>query len=132
MRRRSILFAVLSSLALLVSAAWADDEPNPLTKITVVVKSPSGKPVDRAEVIIRWNANAKHPRASFSRAVRTTFEVRSNQEGEVSIPSVPKGNILVQVNAKGYQTFGKVFEVNEDERTIGVALNPPQQQYSSH
>ncbi len=106
--------------------------PSQMTKITVQVKTKSGKPVDRAEVIIRWNANEKHPRASFSRAVRTTFEVRSNQEGEVAVPSVPKGNILIQVNAKGYQTFGKVFEINEDERTIEVALNPPQQQYSSH
>jgi hypothetical protein len=131
MRRRSILFAFFS-LAATGFAAQADDEPNQLTKIKVVVKTKGGRPVDRAEVIIRWNANAKHPRASFSRAVRTTFEVRSNQEGEVSVPSVPKGNILIQVNAKGYQTFGKVFEVNEDERTIEVALNPPQQQYSSH
>ncbi len=114
------------------AATAADDEPNPLTKITVRVKTAGGKPVDRAEVIIRWNANAKHPRAGFSRAVRTTFEVRSNQDGEVSVPSVPKGNILIQVHAKGYQTFGKVFDVNEDERTFDVALNPPQQQYTAH
>jgi hypothetical protein len=132
MRRRSVLFAVFCLAAIFSLMAIADDEPNPLTKITVVVKTKGGRPVDRAEVIIRWNANAKHPRAGFSRAVRTTFEVRSNQDGEVSVPSVPKGNILIQVNAKGYQTFGKVFEVNEDARTIEVALNPPQQQYSSH
>jgi len=58
--------------------------------------------------------------------------VRSNQMGEATVPIIPKGNILVQVNAKGYQTFGKVFDVQEDERTVDVTLNPPQQQYSSH
>ena len=103
-----------------------------LTKLTVVVKTQGGKPIDRAEVIIRWKANAKKARAGFGRAVRTTFEVRSNQMGEATVPEIPKGNIQVQVNAHGYQTFGKVFDVQEDEKTIEVALNPPQQQYTSH
>jgi len=96
------------------------------------VKTQGGKPVDRAEVIIRWKANEKHPRAGFGRAVRTTFEVRSNQVGEATVPTIPKGNIQIQVNAKGYQTFGKIFDITEDERTVEVTLNPPQQQYSSH
>ena len=34
--------------------------------------------------------------------------------------------------AKGYQTFGKVFQIDEDEKTIEITLNPPQQQYSAH
>jgi hypothetical protein len=125
MRRAVLFLAVL--LASVFAASAAD-----LTKLKIVVKTEHGRPIDRAEVIVRWRANEKHPRASFGRAVRTTFEVRSNQEGEASFPTVPQGNILVQVNAKGYQTFGKVFQVDEDERTIEVNLNPPQQQYSAH
>jgi hypothetical protein len=125
MLRRIVLLSFLSLAALL---AWEGNT----TKLTISVKTQGGKPVDRAEVIVRWKANAKHPRASFGRAVRTTFELRSNQLGEANVPTVPKGNILIQVNAKGYQTFGKVFEINEDERTVEVTLNPPQQQYSSH
>ena len=104
----------------------------PLTKLKIVVLTQSGRPIDRAEVIVRWNANAKHPRASFGRNLRTQFETRSNQDGVVDFPSVPQGNILIQVNAKGYQTFGKVFDIDEEERTVEVKLNPPQQQYSSH
>jgi hypothetical protein len=38
----------------------------------------------------------------------------------------------VQVIAKGYQTFGNTFEVEEEEKTIEVKLNPPQPQYSAH
>lgn len=71
-------------------------------------------------------------RARYGRAVSTTYEMRTNQDGEVNVPPIPKGNILVQVNAKGYQTFGKVFDISEDEKTIEVALNPPQQPYSAH
>ena len=132
MRWRSIVLSLFFATAFALSAMAWDDEPNNMTKLTVVVKTQSGKPVDRAEVIIRWKANAKHPRAGFGRAVRTTFEVRSNQMGEATVPTIPKGNILIQVNAKGYQTFGKVFDINEAEKTIDVVLNPPQQQYSSH
>ena len=103
-----------------------------MTKLNIVVKSVAGHPIDRAEVIVRWHANAKHPRAGFGKAVRTTFEMRSNQEGEASIPEIPQGNVLIQVNAKGYQTFGKVFQIEQEEKTVEITLNPPQQQYSAH
>jgi uncharacterized GH25 family protein len=107
---------------------WAAPE----TIIKVVVKNLSGRPVDRAEVILRWKANAKHPRASFGRNIRTQFESRSDQEGQVNFPGVPQGNIQIQVNAKGYQTFGQIFDIDETEKTIEIKLNPPQQQYTSH
>ena len=119
------------SLCVLLAAAFALSAAN-TTKLTIVVKTQAGRPVDRAEVIVRWHANEKHPRAGFGRAVRPTFEMRSNQEGEASVPEIPQGNILVQVNAKGFQTFGKVFQVDEEEKTLEVTLNPPQQQYSAH
>lgn len=102
------------------------------TKITVVVKTMAGRPLDRAEVILRWKANAKHPRSSFAKNIRTQFESRTDQEGNVSFPGVPQGSIQIQVNAHGYQTFGQLYDIDEQEKTIEVKLNPPQQQYTSH
>ena len=61
---------------------------------------------------------------------RTTWETRSNQDGIAKIPQIPKGKIRIQVNAKGYQTFGQDFQVEEDERTLEIKMNPPQPQYS--
>jgi hypothetical protein len=118
-------------LSILLCAVLALAESN-TTKLKIVLKTQGGRPIDRAEVIVRWHANEKHPRAGFNRAVRTTFEMRSNQEGEANVPEIPQGNILVQVNAKGFQTFGKVFQVEEEEKTLAITLNPPQQQYSAH
>jgi hypothetical protein len=127
MRKRTFL------AGLLVLLVWATIAPAAtMTKLVITVKTQGGHPVDRAEVIIRWNASEKHPAARYGRAVRTTYEMRTNQEGEVNVPSIPQGNILIQVNAKGYQTFGKVFTVEEEEKNIDIALNPPQQQYSAH
>jgi hypothetical protein len=119
---------ILSTVLLWAVAASAAD----MTKLNIVVKTQGGHPIDRAEVIVRWHADKKHPRAGFGKAVRTTFEVRTNQDGEAKIPTVPQGNILIQVNAKGFQTFGKVYEIDEEEKTVEVTLNPPQQQYSAH
>jgi hypothetical protein len=58
--------------------------------------------------------------------------MRSSQEGIAHIPELPKGKILIQVIAKNYQTYGQTFDVTEDEKTIEVKLNPPQEQYSVH
>ena len=102
----------------------------PMTKINIVLKNQEGKPVDRASVIVKFVQG--HSVVKLGKAIKTTFELRSNQEGEARIPSIPQGKILVQVIAKGYQTFGQTFDVTEDEKTLDITLNPPQQQYTAH
>ncbi len=101
-----------------------------MTKLTVSVKNDSGKPVDRAGVIVRFIQGRNY--LKLGKKIRTTYELRTNQEGEASIPEIPQGTIRVQVIAKGYQTFGQDFDVTEPEKTVEVKLNPPQPQYSAH
>ena len=102
----------------------------PMTKLSVEVKTLGGNPVDRAGVIVRFVEGRSV--VKLGKKIRTTYELRTNQEGIAHIPSIPQGKILVQVIAKGYQTFGETFEVNEEEKTIEVKLKPPQAQFSSH
>jgi hypothetical protein len=123
--RRFMVSAVL--LAALAPSALAEA---PMTKINIVLKDQAGKPVDHASVVVRFVQG--HSVVKLGKAIRTTFELRSNQEGEARIPSIPQGKILVQVIAKGYQTFGQTFDVTEEEKTLDITLNPPQQQYSAH
>jgi len=131
MRIRALpLFALAGPILLAVTAAVAAAADT--TKLNISVKTQGGNPVDRAEVIVRWNANAKKVRARYGRAVRTTYEMRTNQEGKATVPAIPQGNILIQINAKGFQTFGHVYEIREEEKAIDIILNPPQQQYSAH
>ena len=70
--------------------------------------------------------------SKLGKKVRTNWELRTNQDGIASIPPIQRGKIMVQVIAKGHQTFGQTFDVTEPEKTIAVTLNPPQSQYSSH
>lgn len=100
-----------------------------LTKLKIVVTTQTGKPVDRADIIVRFGGRSV---VRLGKMVRTTWEMRSSQQGVAEIPDMPKGKIRVQVIAKGYQTFGQTFDVDEDERTIEIKLNPPQPQYSAH
>src|SRR5450432_2409204 len=102
----------------------------PMTKLSIQVKTQSGRPVDRASVVVKFVQG--HSIVKLGKAIRTTFELRTNQEGEANIPTIPQGKIRIQVIAKGYQTFGQIFDVDEEEKSIPIVLNPPQQQYSAH
>jgi Carboxypeptidase regulatory-like domain len=128
MRHRGNILRVLgvSALLLLAAAAHAAD----MTRLNIVVKSQSGKPIDRASVVIRFIEGRSI--VKLGKSIRTTYEMRTNQEGEVKMPEIPQGKIRIQVIAKGYQTYGEIHEVNEPEKTLELKLNPPQQQYSSH
>jgi len=113
--------------ALFAIPAFAD---TPMTSLRVEVTNDIGKPVDRASVIVRFVKGRSVTK--LGKQVIKNWEMRTNSEGWVKIPPIPQGDILVQVIARNYQTFGDTFDVNEEERTIQVKLFPPQKQFSSH
>jgi len=116
-------------VCLVVSVAVALAGP-PMTKLTISVTDTDGKPVDRAGVIVKFVKG--HSVMKLGKSIHKEWEMRTNQEGTVTIPPIPQGTILVQVIAKNYQTFGGEFDVDEAEKTIAIKLNPPQPQYSAH
>lgn len=113
----------------LVLAAPAFADP-PMTTLRVEVKTLSGKPIDRASVIVRYDQGRS--KLKLGKKVITSYQLKTNQDGVAKIPPLPQGRFIVQVIAKGYQTFGESFEIEEAERTIEVKLNPPQPQHSVH
>ncbi|WP_031496353.1 carboxypeptidase regulatory-like domain-containing protein [Bryobacter aggregatus] len=125
--RREALAAGASFATLLVAPAYA---ATPMTTLRVEVTNDIGNPIDRASVIVRFVKGRSVTK--LGKKMITNWEMRTNSEGWVKIPPIPQGDILVQVIARSYQTFGQTFEVNEEERTIQVKLNVPQRQFSSH
>ena len=117
------LLATLSLIAVLPLAA-ADR-----TKLTIHVTNTDSKPVGNASVIVKFKHGINPVKMS---RIQTSWELRTGQEGNAKIPSIPKGKVLVQIIAKNYQTFGDTFDVTEDEHTIEIQLRPPQAQYSAH
>lgn len=102
----------------------------PMTTLTIEVRSPGGKPVDNASVIVKFIQG--HSITKLGKGIRKEWELRTNQEGFAKIPPIPQGKILVQVHAKEYQTFGQTFDVDEEQKTLTIKLNPPQPQYTAH
>ncbi len=117
--------SVVLLLALALPFLGAD-----MTKLTIEVKTKAGKPVDHASVIVKFVKG--HSVAKLGRKIRTEWELQTNEEGVAKIPPIPQGTILVQVIAKNYQTFGQNFDVDEEQKTLEITLNPPQSQYSAH
>jgi len=123
------LLAGFPLLFLTLTGVVLGDDP-PMTNIRIEVKTYSDKPIDRASVIVKFVEGRDY--LKLGKQIKTSWQLKTNQEGFAKIPAIPQGKLLVQVIAKGYQTFGQTFEVNETERTIEVKLNAPQPQVSAH
>ncbi|MBY0373476.1 MAG: hypothetical protein K2Q23_05745 [Bryobacteraceae bacterium] len=126
MHRRSLL-GLFASLLLFAGSSFAQDS---MTRLRVEVKTLGGNPVERASIVVRFIEGRS--KVKLGKKIVTTWELKTNQEGWAKIPPIPQGKIQVQVIAKGFQTFGQIYEVNEEERTIEIKLNPPQPQFSVH
>ncbi len=121
------VWIVVFVLALFCAPLRADP---PMTTLRIEVKSLAGQPVERASVVVRFVQGRSV--VKFGKKIRVNWETRTSMEGVAKIPPLPQGQIMIQVIAKGYQTFGGKFEVEEPAKTIEIKLNPPQPQYSVH
>lgn len=120
MRRSRALLVLL--LAMAVSAAAADDYS--VLKFNVV-KATNGKPVRNAAVIL-------HPVGEDGGQERGGLELKTNSEGYAEYRGIPYGKLRVQVIARGFQTFGQDYDVDQPTKEVTIKLKPPQRQYSTY
>ena len=118
-----MLFVV--GFAFLTATSYAADR----TEILVQVRDPKGKPVERAAVIVDF---ASSHRQVFKLGKREPkhWEMRTNLEGNARFPTIPQGEVRIQVIAKGFQTFGDKVDLTQEKQTVDVSLKLPQKQYS--
>jgi hypothetical protein len=122
MLRRFFLFTLLAL------PVWADP---PMTRLRVEVrKELNDKPVERASVIVRFVEGRSA--LKLGKKIMTSYQLKTNQEGVAMIPPIPQGKIQIQIIAKGLQTFGQLFDVAEEEKTVEIKLKDPQPQHSVH
>jgi 5-hydroxyisourate hydrolase-like protein (transthyretin family) len=89
----------------------------------VVLKEDTGKPVRNAAVIM-------HPVNKDGRQENSGLELKTDAEGRAQFDSVPYGKLRVQVIARGFQTYGEDFDINQPAHEITIKLKRPQGQYS--
>jgi 5-hydroxyisourate hydrolase-like protein (transthyretin family) len=124
MRFVRVIVGLIAVLPLLTSDVFAAAG----TKLTVQVNSAdTGKPIDRASVIVRFRHGLNPIKM---KKIQTNWETKTSQEGTVSIPEIPMGEVEIQVIAKYYQTSGGIYQLDQPEQTVKIKLNSPQTQYS--
>jgi hypothetical protein len=103
----------------------ADDPPESKLHITVV-SAENGKPVGSASVYIRYPEG----KTFFLHKDKEAEEnFKTNQDGSLKVPSVPRGKILIQVIAPGWHTYGKYYDIDKDEMEIQIKLEKPPHWY---
>lgn len=83
------------------------------------------KPINNASVYIRWDETG----GLLHKKRQAELDFKTNEDGSVKVPEVPKGKILIQVVAQGWHTFGKYYDIEKDEETIQIKLDKPPHWY---
>jgi hypothetical protein len=95
------------------------------TKIKIIVTNSSGKAVENASVYIRFPESG-----GFLRKDKLAeLDLKTNQDGTVKVPEIPQGKILIQIYAKGWRTFGKWYDIETEQQTVEIKLDPPPRWY---
>ncbi len=118
MKRGTLLLVVMIGIAVCL---YAGDKASNLSFL--VLKADNGKPVRNASVVL-------HPVNKDGQQSRGGFELKTDPEGKTSFAGAPYGKLRVQVLARGFQTYGEDFEINQPEQLITIKLKRPQAQYS--
>jgi hypothetical protein len=94
------------------------------TKLRIVVTG-NDKPVSNASVYVRYN----EPGGLLHHDKLAEMNFKTNMNGTVKVPEIPRGKILIQVIAKGWHTYGKWYEIEADSETVQIKLEPPPHWY---
>ncbi len=81
-------------------------------------------PVDSASVYVKFQQERL-----LAKDRTIEMNVKTNRDGAVKVPSVPRGKVLIQVLAPGWKTFGKWYDLTEAEHTIKINLQRPPRWY---
>ena len=101
-----------------------NSEP-PTTRLKIEITDPNGKPVGNASVYVRFNQTG----GPLHKDKLAELNLKTNDDGSVKVPEIPQGKILIQVIAKGWHTYGKWYDIEKDEDTIEIKLEPPPHWY---
>jgi hypothetical protein len=136
-RRRVMTLGLTALLAVLATDAWSqsgksqdrnkdkDEDKDATTRLRIeVTGGDAGDPVDNASVYIRWERERK-----LAKDKKYEQNWKTNREGVVKVPSVPRGKVIVQVIAQGWKTYGQWYDLDQDEMTIKIRLQKPPKWY---
>ncbi len=122
--RATATLGLLAGCVLLVAVVAAADKKEQFADLKFsVVKEENGKPVRNASVIL-------HPVNKDGKQENAGFQLKTDAEGNAQYSGLPYGKLRVQVIARGFQTYGEDYDINQPTHEIVIKLKTPQKQYS--
>ena len=127
------LFAILAALGLLLASLTAGAQqkpsdrgrkfkpPPPTARIEVtVVRDVNSKPISNAAVIFHVVGGEKG-----------NMELKTNEDGKAIIDVLTIGfTVRLQIIAKGFQTYGDDFKIDNEKMALDIRMKRPGEQYS--
>lgn len=114
-------FLPLFLAMLMVCAAGAADKSSNVS--FQVVKEDNGQPVRNASIVL-------HSVDKKGNQAKGGLELKADPDGKAGMDGLPYGTLRVQVLARGFQTFGQDYELNQPAQEFVIKLKRPQKQYS--
>jgi hypothetical protein len=103
-----------------------DRSPGPATtRLRIRVTDGNDKPLGNVSVYVRYYTSGGFLR----REKLAELDFKTNQDGSVKVPEIPQGKILIQVIAKGWHTYGKWYDIEKEEESVPIKLEPPPHWY---
>jgi hypothetical protein len=94
------------------------------TKLRIeVTAGEKSQPVENASIYVRYVEE------SLLKNKNREMNLKTNRDGVVKVPEVPRGKVLIQVIAEGWKTFGRWYDLESDEQTIKIHLEKPPRWY---
>ncbi len=124
------LFGLTVGLLPTVLSAQSGEKPakekeSTTTKLRIEVSAgDASDPVEGASVYVRFEEERK-----FAKDKKVEQNWKTNKEGIIKVPSVPRGKVLIQVIAPGWKTFGQWYSLDQEEQTIKIRLQKPPRWY---
>ncbi|MGH9793685.1 MAG: hypothetical protein ACRD5G_02840 [Candidatus Acidiferrales bacterium] len=89
-----------------------------------VTAGDKSEPVDQASVYVKYMEER-----ALRRDKKVELNLKTNREGVARLSDAPRGKVLIQVVAPGWKTFGKWFDLDQDQQTIKIRLEKPPRWY---
>jgi hypothetical protein len=118
-RVRAWIFVGAAILLSCAAGKPAQQQPIPEVSLTVEVKeADTGDPISQARLTLTFKQGRLHRPVSYS--------AKTNAQGRYRFTNIPKETVRLLVTADRHQSFGKEFDLEEDNQVIEVKLKKPQ------
>jgi hypothetical protein len=103
----------------------AKEKQEGTTKLRIeVTAGDEANPVEGASVYVRYTEGRK-----LGKDKKIEQNWKTNKDGVIKVPEVPRGKVLIQVIAPGWKTFGQWYDLDQDEQTVKIRLQKPPRWY---